>query len=176
MSVLNHIKKIGFSPCWIPEDQEKTFKYINQFYNQISNLHNNFDYEVIILCLNENPSNGDVLLCKQVEQKLLSSGIKCKLIYYSLLGVIGTWYEINNLDYYFTVRLHGAITAYLTETPFFLYEYHEKCSEFLKFISKNCKYNEIDFINHGLKSPLLPVNEYYNYSKLNFLECPLYKG
>lgn len=172
----NTLKHIGFSPCWIDGEKEKTFQYINDFYDQISKLDNTLEYKVIILCLNENPSNGDISLCQEIEKKLLARGINCALVYYSSLGVLGTWYAINDLDFYFTVRLHGAITAYLTETPFYLYEYHEKCTEFLRFIGKEGNNPEVNFDSELLKTTLLPVNDYGHFSKLNLVEHPFYKG
>ena len=171
----NPIKHIGFSPCWIDDDREKTFKYIVDFYEKISNIDPK-EYKIIILCLNENPSNGDVGLCQQVEKKLLDDGINCTLVYYSALGVIGTWNAINDLDFYYTVRLHGAITAYLTETPFHLYEYHEKCTEFLKYIGHGENGSDVDFYSTFTKVNLLPVGEYLNLSKRNLIEHPFYKG
>lgn len=172
---VNPVKYIGFSPCWINGEEEKTFKYINDFYRRISKLDRS-EYKVIILCLNENPSNGDIGLCQQVEKRLLADGINCTLVYYGALGVIGTWHAINDLDFYYTVRLHGAITAYLTETPFHLYEYHEKCTEFLKYIGHESNVSGIDFDGGSIKLNLLPVDEYLNLSKRNLIEHPFYKG
>jgi polysaccharide pyruvyl transferase WcaK-like protein len=42
--------------------------------------------------------------------------------------------DISSSDLFFSVRLHGAISAYLLEVPFLLVEYHEKCKDFLDYI------------------------------------------
>lgn len=173
--IINRVMNIGFSPCWIDNDIEKTFKYINNFYSEISKI-NSIEYKIIILCLNENPSNGDVSLCQHIEKKLVADGVNCTLVYYGALGVIGTWHAINDLDFYYTVRLHGAITAYLTETPFHLYEYHEKCTEFLNYIGHDRSVLRVDSDIESTKLNLLPVGEYLNLSKRNLIEHPLYKG
>lgn len=172
--VKNEIKKIGFSPCLVENNAEKTELYINQFYEKILSI-NSKEFEVVVLCLNENPINGDVDLCQKIHKRLLENNINSKLFYYSNLGVVGTWSMINNLDYYFTVRLHGAITAYLTNTQFYLFEYHEKCTEFLKYIGK---YNDekFDLYSDFKMNAELPIENYFNLSKKNIIEHPLYKG
>jgi polysaccharide pyruvyl transferase WcaK-like protein len=168
---VNKKKKIGFSPCWI-NDQEKMQSYVNHFYKKISCIKDKGNYQIIILCLNENLFNGDINLCRQVEKKLKLDGFDCEIVYYTSLGVSRTWNEIRSFDFYFTVRLHGAITAYLTETPFYLYEYHEKCTEFLKFIKYNFNINGLNLNQDVRMDGMLSVNQYSTFSKLNFIEHP----
>lgn len=46
-----------------------------------------------------------------------------------------TWDEIASCDFVISTRLHAAIFACFSDTPFLLNEYHRKCSDFLENIS-----------------------------------------
>lgn len=178
--------KIGFSPCNILGDYESSIKYIEHFLKNIMRIRKKIDFVVDILCLNENPYSGDKDLCKFVYERLNLNNIDCSIINYGDIGVEGTWEKISNYDYYVSVRLHGAITAYLVDTDFFLYEYHEKCTEFLKLINKEISdpdyyednfYIENHFFKKNLdKNSILEIKNYLNFSKENFLNSPLYNG
>jgi len=128
--------KIGFSPCFLPDLPNEALFYCDCFISFASRLSVG-GVDIKIICLNQHGVVGDVGLCKYVENELSKKGIFSDIIYYQDKGALGTWKLISELDAYFSVRLHGAITAYLTGTSFFLFEYHEKCTEFLDFIGKS---------------------------------------
>lgn len=50
--------------------------------------------------------------------------------------------EIQDCEFFLSMRLHGAITAYLRQVPFVLIEYDEKCTNFLDDISY-CKFQRV---------------------------------
>ncbi|MGP5518786.1 hypothetical protein ACTXNA_11195, partial [Psychrobacter celer] len=72
----------------------------------------------------------------------------------------------------------------LNKVPFFLYEYHEKCTEFLIFINEDI--HEINEINDNFlisnkviyslceQKKLMAVECYTQKSRLNITENPLY--
>lgn len=127
---------IGFSPCNIIEDQLASVNFCDVFVENIKKR--DLDYiHVKIICLNEHPDVGDVRLCSYIANILSGLNISFELIFYIKIGVLDTWKEIANLDLYFTGRLHGALTAYMSGTPFFLLEYHQKCADFLAYIKKH---------------------------------------
>src|SRR5690606_37661150 len=45
------------------------------------------------------------------------------------------WNEISSCDFLISTRLHAAIFACFSNTPFMLNEYHRKCSDFLENVS-----------------------------------------
>lgn len=173
---------LGFSPCCLGAiDQSRA--YNKNFYNIVSELKKDIDLSIKIICLNENPYNGDLSLCEEVKASLEKFNIDCEIVRYTSLGVEGTWNFISNLDFYISVRLHGAITAYLNDVPFFLYEYHEKCTEFLEHVGMPTNVtNEIlsnpsvllSKMMSGKKDNLMSIDAYCRLSKINFLENPLF--
>lgn len=86
---------------------------------------------VLLFSMNNHPLVGDDDLVLQYEKKLHDAGIECLIVSNAEVGPIGVWNKIRSCNYFVSVRLHGAITAYLNEVPFLLVEYHKKCTEFL---------------------------------------------
>ena len=132
----DHIFQIGFSPCYLPGSDEKAKYYCDEFISFASRISSEKFLHVTVICLNQHPIIGDVALCKYVFNKLTSRGIDCSFRLYQEEGILETWNLISKLNAYYSVRLHGAVTAYLSGTPFLLFEYHEKCTKFLDFIGK----------------------------------------
>jgi polysaccharide pyruvyl transferase WcaK-like protein len=179
------IKKIGFSPCFLSSDIEKSEKYCNTFIKAITQLQTDINFKIVILNLNEHPLIGDSILCNHVYTELINQNIQCEIINYKENGVLSTWKSISILDAYISVRLHGAVTAYLCNVPFSLFEYHMKCTEFLNDIDQKSFLRITDdsmTIKH-LKEiiiHLLEKNGCSNYhtdsyrakSLLNFTEAP----
>lgn len=54
------------------------------------------------------------------------------------------WNEIATCDFVISTRLHAAIFACFSNTPFMLNEYHRKCSDFLDNIDYEVKYRMFD--------------------------------
>lgn len=174
---------IGFSPCMFGNGSISE-KYILHFVSNMKYAKKHLDFRVEILCLNQNAYNGDVRLCYETNRMLLDLGIESTVIKYQDIGIQGTWEKISNYDFFVSVRLHGAITAYLVETPFFLYEYQEKCTEFLNYINAET-YMPDDYLNDDTfitklitrdtaDYQLLNISVFTNAAKLNITENPLY--
>lgn len=100
-------------------------------------------------------------------------------------GPLYLWEKIGQCRAVFSVRLHGAISAYLQDVPFALFEYHRKCTDFLDDIkqhrlnrldSRDCHeskvYQVLDGIYHGQRKPVMPVDEYGSRAMLNFTRAP----
>jgi polysaccharide pyruvyl transferase WcaK-like protein/O-antigen/teichoic acid export membrane protein len=87
--------------------------------------------EVVIFALNNHRDSGDDALAVSAHEALSESMTPSTIARYSDLGVADTWQSISSLDALLAVRLHAAITAYLTSVPFALLEYHAKCTDFL---------------------------------------------
>ncbi len=179
------VKRIGFSPCFLMSDMDKSKKYCDVFIEAINQLKVDIDFDIMVLNLNEHPLIGDSELCKYVYEKLTNQNVRCELINYREDGVISTWKTISLLDAYISVRLHGAISAYLCEVPFALYEYHVKCTEFLNDIGQNellritddfistehIKQVIIDLISKNGNNEL-DISDYCSKAQLNFTKAP----
>jgi len=185
----NAIKRIGFSPCFLMSDMNKSKKYCDVFIEAINQLKTYINFEIVILNLNEHPHIGDSELCNHVYRRLADNHIKCALINYRENGVISTWNSVSLLDAYISVRLHGAITAYLCEIPFALYEYHIKCTEFLNDIGQNnfLRITDDSISTEHLKQIILDLisknrinsfdtSDYCTKAQLNFIEAPWAKS
>jgi polysaccharide pyruvyl transferase WcaK-like protein len=67
--------------------------------------------------------------------------------------------KIQKCEVFVSMRMHGAITAYLKSTPFVLIEYEKKCSDFLNDI-KYCKNGRVVDIQSLNKSLDFALNSY----------------
>ncbi|MCY1374302.1 hypothetical protein D9M69_616380 [compost metagenome] len=108
--------------------------YCRDFVRSISEARHLDKIKVVILSLNDHPDSGDLALCQYVYNELSSLRVDVEQRSCSEHGVLATWNTISNFDAYISVRLHGAVSAFLLGVPFLLYEYHPKCSEFLNDI------------------------------------------
>jgi polysaccharide pyruvyl transferase WcaK-like protein len=88
----------------------------------------NYIKTVKVLVLNSNKSDGDMSLAESFSTRLSNSNIAHE--FYIHKNPEETIDEINNSKLILSMRLHGAIVAYLGCTPFVLVEYHKKCHEF----------------------------------------------
>lgn len=124
-------KFIGFTPCNIPLNSDAAKAYCDLFVEFALKECKNEKVEFCILNLNEHPYYGDQDLCAYTAERLSKFGVVSPIYSYRDLGINGVWHLIASMTAYVTVRLHGAVTAYLTGTPFHLFEYHPKCTDFL---------------------------------------------
>lgn len=83
-----------------------------------------------VLSLNGHPEHGDDELSLRAVEFLVSRGLAATSYCYSDLGVAKIWDLMAALDAMVAVRLHAAISAYLSGVPFALFEYHQKCRDF----------------------------------------------
>jgi polysaccharide pyruvyl transferase WcaK-like protein len=166
---------LGFSPCHIENSTETGFGYCDSFVRMAVKLAAIKNIEVYIICLNV---VKDKYLCDYAQRQLVYFGVKSKIISRYSFGIFGIYEIISKLNFYSTVRLHGAIVAYLNKTPFYLYEYHEKCSEFLKFIGadsdKALNYidEEFDAVIYNVQNYKISPIEFAKLSMRNFTEAP----
>lgn len=176
-------KKIAFSPCNLPENPAKGLGYCNEFVKAITSLKGDVPLEVVLLNLNGHSVQGDRVLCEYTRERLQTEcRLNAQIINYSNVGVLGIWRIIAELDSYISVRLHGAISAFLLDVPFSLFEYHPKCSEFLVNIQKEHKLRLSEggrvlrniIIEHFERKEDLSemVNYYSNAATLNFSNAP----
>lgn len=151
---------IGFTPCNIPSSPDVAKAYCDSFVEFALKENKNGGAEFCILNLNEHPYYGDQDLCAYAAEQLSNSGVASPIYSYRDLGVNGVWSLISSMSAYVTVRLHGAVTAYLTGTPFHLFEYHQKCTDFLLEIGGDSRVNSVGKIECGLEVPSLADLEF----------------
>jgi polysaccharide pyruvyl transferase WcaK-like protein len=181
------VKKIGFSPCFRADKPEASGRLCREFIQAVVEQSQLAELEVVVLGLNEHPVVGDMALCLNVFKALKKLGISCAFEGYKKAGVMKTWELISSFDAFITGRLHGAVSAYICKVPFFLDEYHIKCSDFLNDINQaqslrlpcddystgdvskvlSVLLEETQFIR-----PKLSVEAYQEKSALNFTMAP----
>lgn len=146
-------KVIGISLCHGISDEE--IEYVARFLNE-NNIH------ARIFILNTHDVLGDLKFTEKLIKFLESeNNSNYSIISADVFSVEDIWHQIGLCDYFFSVRLHGAITAYCNEVPFILYEYQEKCTDFLDTI---CQPNKLRVnksaksIYFGLKTLIFDLN------------------
>jgi polysaccharide pyruvyl transferase WcaK-like protein len=83
-----------------------------------------------LLALNSHPKFGDQDLCGRLAAHVRRKGFPVELQNYSDLGVEGTLDSISACAQFLSIRLHGAVCAYLLDVPVALGLYHPKCVAF----------------------------------------------
>lgn len=124
---------IGYAPCQIGGQPATTQRIDDLFVDAIVKQTN---LTVRVFSLNSHALHGDAERSDYVSRRLTAAGIAVERVDYAKRGVLGTWRAIATCDAMVSVRLHGAITAYLCGVPFILLEYHKKCSDFLDDIGQ----------------------------------------
>ncbi len=127
---------IGYAPCAFGGSQASSTGVNKTIVSALAERAKCRKVKVVVLALNENPTSGDRALCDFSVEALQTAGVEVELIRYSELGVESTWHLIANCSAFISGRLHGAISAYVSGTPFCLYEYHQKCKNFLDDIGQ----------------------------------------
>ncbi|MEQ1851197.1 MAG: polysaccharide pyruvyl transferase family protein [Chthoniobacteraceae bacterium] len=90
---------------------------------------------VRIFCLNTHPRWGDEAFSRELEGRLVGQGAQVEVIS-ARNNLLGCWHGLAACRAVFSVRLHGAITAYLCGVPFALVEYHRKCTDLVEDIGQ----------------------------------------
>ena len=90
---------------------------------------------VRIFCLNTNPLSGDDALSGEMQRSLQRAGVAVEMVS-AQDNLLGCWHGLGACDAVLSVRLHGAITAYLCGVPFSLVEYHRKCADLVEDIGQ----------------------------------------
>lgn len=143
------------------------------------------DLMVDLFVLNGNATVGDEKLANHLLQKLKSHRIPYRWSQYLSLGLNETLRRISEAEAFLSVRLHGAIAAYLTGTPFCLVEYHRKCSDFLDDIGQHNRLRLGARITKGTEvfevletmfskdvPPKISAQEYAQMAESHFTEAP----
>jgi polysaccharide pyruvyl transferase WcaK-like protein len=143
----------------------------------------NREIHVKVIVLNSNKHVGDMGLSNRLYEYLKSSNISTSLVGYT--NPVSTMKDIAACDIFFSVRLHGAITAYLLRIPFILVKYHKKCTDFLEHIGAPshcgiesdvyCRKEVADALAQlyaGAARCELDPGDYIEHSKKIFLESP----
>lgn len=91
---------------------------------------------VYIFSLNGHPVMGDQEISRKTHASLKAAGIEAQIFEYPFTDMREIWQLIRSCAVMLTVRLHGAIAAYLEGVPVVLAEYHQKCADFLDDIGQ----------------------------------------
>jgi len=131
-------RRIGFSVCAYPgfgvDDAARAARALAAALKHTRK--DGITDEVVVLALNNHRDSGDDTLATAAQMALSEQSINSSVARYADYGVAGTWHLISSLDALLAVRLHAAITAYLTSVPFALVEYHSKCTDFVDDIAQ----------------------------------------
>ena len=91
--------------------------------------------------INGNKTFGDHKATNQLIKDIDSNRVT--IVPY-LSNVQETWNEISSCNLMISTRLHASIFACYAQVPFFLIEYHEKCSDFLSDVGQDESYRVYD--------------------------------
>jgi polysaccharide pyruvyl transferase WcaK-like protein len=171
---------IGFSPCALLNAPARAKHFCDWFVQKMVRVREHSDLGACVINLNNHPVVGDGWLCRYVTEKLGEHEVPVTSASCHGLGLEGTWRLIASLSKYVTVRLHGAVTAYATGTPFLLINYHQKCDDFLDDIAHPVRRSVdstgcIDVPDDAWSSDLRPavsVPDYLAKSLGNFTKAP----
>jgi len=137
--LFNDKKVIGISVC--PVESINDINNIKNEYNRnaklvelIKNLDKEESVHFKFFIINGNPVTGDLQLTKETINKALPRSYE--IVGYDKQTRI-MWNEIASCDFVISTRLHAAIFACFSNTPFMLNEYHRKCEDFLDSVSYN---------------------------------------
>lgn len=138
-------KRLGISLCYYEKYTNGNVSMERNDLNQIISgikyfLECNNSIEVTIFVLNNHAEIGDQEISNELFEQLDLLDLNKLSVIIHKNDPLDIWSKIGELDMMFTVRLHGAITAYLTQVPFVLFEYHKKCTDFLDDIGYDKKY------------------------------------
>lgn len=135
-------KVIGISICPVESlnpllNYQKEKKRNAQLINLIKNLDRLDNIHFKFLIINGHPRVGDINLTKEIIQQ--SSPKSFELVGYQR-ETKSMWSQISSCDFIIATRLHAAIFACFSKTPFMLNEYHKKCTDFLNNIEHDDAY------------------------------------
>ncbi len=139
---------------------------------------------VRIFCLNTHPHSGDEKFSGELAARLGRQGAEVEVIS-ARENLLGCWHGLASCAAVLSVRLHGAITAYLCGVPFTLIEYHRKCTDLLDDLGQSAALRigagsadpaaveqVLDRLFRDPPSPALPRETYIAEAALNFTQVP----
>lgn len=140
-------KLIGVSLCnfesYTGGDNQKELKRNNFLISLLRELQKNENIKFRFFVFNGNPKIGDVELTKQAIISLNLASDKFELVPY-LANVKLTFDKVSECDALISTRLHASVFACYAKVPFFLVEYHQKCTDFLDGVGQYEKYRLYD--------------------------------
>ncbi|QNA89673.1 polysaccharide pyruvyl transferase family protein [Massilia sp. Dwa41.01b] len=175
-------KVLGVSLCEFPGSVRSQVN--DRLISEIVRTAKKIGCSVKIFSLNNHANDGDDKLASMLKMRLVEAKVDCVISYNNRQGVEASLREIAACAWFVSVRLHGAIAAYLSGVPFVLLEYHRKCSDFLDDIGQsvslrlNAESNATDICNalEHLSStgnlPSMAVSEYRLQAQRNFTAAP----
>lgn len=138
--LLNNKKVVGISVCPVESISDRKnilneYKRNAKIVDLIKNLDKKGNIHFKFFVINNHPVSGDLQLTKETIEKVSPNSFEI-VSYDKKTRVI--WNQIASCDFVISTRLHAAIFACFSDTPFMLNEYHRKCGDFLD----NIDYNE----------------------------------
>lgn len=183
-SLDKHKKVIGISVCPVESIQnshnihneyrrnKKTIELIKQL-DKLDKIHFRF------FVINGHPISGDLKLTNEIIS--LANPKSFEIVNYQKKTKT-MWDKVSSCDFVISTRLHAAIFACFSNTPFMLNEYHRKCTDFLETIefeeklrlydseydTKNKAILILDIINNTHRLNLTNYQHLIDKAKLNF--------
>jgi polysaccharide pyruvyl transferase WcaK-like protein len=139
-------KVIGISVCNyekyhagnLQKEQEREDQLI-LLLESLRELYGEIEFRFFIFNANEHV--GD----KPFTERIIDRVKKFKQVTISLVNynrdTLAFWDKMKKCDLFIGFRLHSAIMSYIAEIPFVLFEYHAKCTDFLKSVGYHSDYN-----------------------------------
>lgn len=140
---------------------------------------------VRLFVLNAHPVLGDHALMHDAARELARKGVTVDTFVHH--DSAATWQALAACAAIVSVRLHAAVTAYLSSVPFVLLEYHRKCTDFLDDVGQPAALRvSLDAVDEpamvqaidgamqaGCPAPGLPPADYSRKAMKNFAELLL---
>lgn len=126
-------KTIGISVCPVESINDKDNIADERSRNRnlvelLKHLDADNDIHIKFFVINGNPTVGDLKLTMETIESVAPKSFE--IIHYTK-KTRTVWNEIESCDFVISTRLHAAIFACFSNTPFMLNEYHRKCGDFL---------------------------------------------
>lgn len=126
-------KTIGISVCPVESINDKDNIADERSRNRnlvelLKHLDIDNDIHIKFFVINGNPRVGDLKLTLETIERVAPKSFE--IIHYTK-KTRTVWNEIKSCDFVISTRLHAAIFACFSNTPFMLNEYHRKCGDFL---------------------------------------------
>jgi len=124
------------------DNEKRRNKHIESLLTRIARLNNETVFRFFVF--NGNPVAGDFELTMNVADKMKSiRSLNVEVILYDPC-IYNTWLKIKECKMLISTRLHASIFACFVNIPFFLVEYHRKCSDFLEDVGYEEKFRIYD--------------------------------
>ena len=135
-SIIRKKKIIGISVCPVEsisdvKNIQKELIRNNQIVELVKKLDSLDDLHFKFLVINGHPLLGDLDLTKKTIEGAKPKSFE--IVHYQKETKV-MWDHISSCDFVISSRLHAAIFACFSNTPFMLNEYHKKCTDFLETI------------------------------------------